>query len=381
MDVAWEQRWHGRLAGGLGVVGVVAMVLGWAPAAWATIASKPDVTGATNGRVDAIVQVGSITYVGGSFTSVSDTSGHSYARSNLAAFDASGNPTSWNPGANGTVRALASDGTQIYAGGEFTTIAGKTAVRVAAINPSGGFVWGGNAANTVRALAAANGVVYAGGSFTTMGGVARNRLAALAATSGSVTAWNPNANGTVYAVAADSSHVFVGGSFTTIGGKANADLAAVSPTTGAPLSWASHPAYPVFALAEASVLFVGGGGAGGHVASYTLTGTQQWAAQLDGDVHGLALAGGEVVAGGHFNNYCQGGTGSGSPFVCTTPITRHHILALSTSGNLDTTWHPSLNSSLGVFAEHATSSKLYIGGDFTTVSGVSQPHFARFTIT
>jgi hypothetical protein len=356
-------------------------VLVGASSAWAAIASKPDVTGATNGRVNAIVQVNSITYVGGSFTSVTDTSGHSIARSNLAAFDSSGNPTSWNPQANGTVRALASDGTQIFAGGDFTTIASKSAMRVAAINAAGGVVWGGTANNSVRALAAANGAVYAGGSFTSIGGATRNRLAALSPTSGSATAWNPNANGTVYALAADSSHVFAGGSFTTIGGKSNADLAAISPSTGLPLSWASHPGYPVYALSEASSLFVAGGGAGGHVASYTLTGSQQWVAQLDGDVHGLALAGGEVVAGGHFNNYCQGGTGGGAPFVCTTPVTRHHILALSTAGTLDTTWHPSVNGSLGVFAAQATTTKLYIGGDFTTVNGASHPHFARFTIT
>ena len=56
----------------------------------------------TNGRVNAVAYLGGTVYLGGSFTQVNNTT-----RNRLAACDAAtGNLLSWNPNANGVVRAL-----------------------------------------------------------------------------------------------------------------------------------------------------------------------------------------------------------------------------------------------------------------------------------
>ena len=59
-------------------------------------------------------------YAGGSFNMAGGQ-----LRSNLASLDlATGAVTSWNPSANGIVRALAANAGMVYAGGEFIAIGG-----------------------------------------------------------------------------------------------------------------------------------------------------------------------------------------------------------------------------------------------------------------
>ena len=110
----------------------------------------------------AIVHLGSVTYVGGTFTQVMDHSGNVLARSNLAAFDAAGNATSWAPSANGAVDALTTDGTRIYAGGAFTQINGKGHHGVVAIGTDGSLpTWSGKATGgAVQALALSGSTLY-----------------------------------------------------------------------------------------------------------------------------------------------------------------------------------------------------------------------------
>ena len=117
--------------------------------------------------------------------------------------------------ANGAVNALCvgANGTDIYAGGAFTTINAVAANRVAKL--SGG-TWSalstGISANIVYALLYNSGVLYAGGSFTD----------GLAGWNGS--AWSRItpaslhlSSGTVFALAADAfGNIYAGGSFTSV---------------------------------------------------------------------------------------------------------------------------------------------------------------------
>ena len=79
-----------------------------------------------------------------------------------------------------------------------------------------------------------------------------------------------------------------------------------------------HPSYPVFSLALAGPsLYVGGAGNGGHVDGRQLQDQPpRWDVLTDGDVRAITLRQGIVYVGGHFNNYCQGHTGTGTPLLC-----------------------------------------------------------------
>src|SRR2546423_11738333 len=127
-------RTRRRVAALCALLALLALV----PAAQATIATAPQTTWQTNGRVNTILQIGGITYVGGKFTEISDHVGNTRTVSNLAAFNASGNFAGWAPNANGTVKALATDGNGgVIVGGSFTQINGSGRPHVAKIMANG----------------------------------------------------------------------------------------------------------------------------------------------------------------------------------------------------------------------------------------------------
>ena len=362
------------------MVGVVLVGLVVVSAAWAgTVSGTPKTTWETNGRVLAILNLNGVTYVGGTFTQVMDHSGTVLARSDLAAFDSSGNATAWGPVANGAVYALVSDGTRIYAGGAFSGINGTARHGVAAINTDGSLpAWSGKAGGgSVQALALSGGTLYLGGTFTSLDGATRSDLGAVTSASGSLVLWAPVADGRVDAITADGTRVIAGGFFTHINGASQSHIAALNPSTGTPLAWKTHVSAAVLSLDEAGTnVYAGIGGSGGRIINWDTSGNLLWTAYTDGNVEAVTLANGEVIAGGHYNNFCDPNTN------CTNPIIRHHIAALNpTTGALDTTWHPNVNSSLGVYSLAATTTDLYLGGDFTKINGIDQEHYADLTIT
>ena len=89
--------------------------------AHASVSVVEDDTARVNGKVFAIAQVGDRTILGGEFTRVG---GH--VRNHVAAIKADGTlDRTWNPNVDGTVYAVAGsdDGSQIYLGGLFTSVA------------------------------------------------------------------------------------------------------------------------------------------------------------------------------------------------------------------------------------------------------------------
>ena len=128
--------------------------------------------------------------------------------------------------------ALAVSGTDLYAGGSFTTAGGSAGQlhcqmgreRVVGL----GF---GDGTATVHALAVSGTDLYAGGSFTTAGGTAANHIAKW---NGS--AWSALGSGMdseVDALAVSGTDLYAGGCFTTAGGKVAGHVAkaniAISP--------------------------------------------------------------------------------------------------------------------------------------------------------
>jgi hypothetical protein len=163
-----------------------------------------------NSSVSALVLSGSDLYAGGGFTSAGGVSANRIARWNGSVWSALGS------GMNNSVSVLTVNGGDLYAGGSFTLIGEESVNRIAKWNGSAWSALGTGVNSDVTTLAVSGGDLYAGGGFTLAGGASANYIAK----------WNGSTwsnlgsglSGIVYALAADASgHLFVGGIFTTAG--------------------------------------------------------------------------------------------------------------------------------------------------------------------
>ena len=261
-------------------------------------------------------------------------------RNRLAACDAAtGNLLSWNPNANGVVRALkvSPAGTRVYVGGDFTAVGGAARARVAALNPTSGaaFGWSPYVNDSVKAIttSTSGATVYVGGDFDSAEGAGRRRLAAFNATSGNIsTTFKPTvSNGagnfaTVLsmAVSPDNQTLYFSGDFALVNGTSRRNAAAVSTGVATLRAWSPAATADIAAdltvSASGNTVFVGGRATGGYVQAYgpTAGGTPVWNVRTNGDVEALAVSSSLLYVGGHFTTV--GGTSRG------------HLAALSTSG-------------------------------------------------
>ena len=151
----------------------------------------------TNAPVRALEASGSSVYVGGEFTSIAGV-----AKSRLASVNATSGAvnTGFTSNASGKVNSL-DVSTLLYVGGAFNTIGGHTTVpRLAAVNLTSGAVNPGfdpKPNNSIRGLVVFGTRVYAGGNFTQIAGVARAHIAGVSTVDGSIQGGNfsPTAGG------------------------------------------------------------------------------------------------------------------------------------------------------------------------------------------
>lgn len=233
---------------------------GAAPAVSIDPATTWGTAGGSEGKAQlvlAIAEVGGRVYLGGEFDKlVPPGGGGSQTRHHLAAIDVgSGDLTPWDPGADGTVRAMVVSGNRLYVGGDFRRVGGQSARNLAAINLATGEVDSGfhpTVGGRVRSLALDGDRLYLGGDFGSVGGVKRPKVAAVDAGTGAVLNWTPPAlgrgrytgqtgkrthgasSGNVYSVAVSGGGVYVAGNFTDFAGQGG--LLALDAGTGRPLS-------------------------------------------------------------------------------------------------------------------------------------------------
>jgi hypothetical protein len=147
----------------------------------------------TNGRVNAMMVMNGVVYVGGTFSTVQNAgSSTNITRNNILAYNATTGvvSTTFRPILNGAVEALAPgpDGASIYIGGNFGSANGSTTYRrLVRVNATTGatvtaFVTNPN--RMVLDLVLRNGQLYASGEFARIGGTDRSGLARLNPTTG-----------------------------------------------------------------------------------------------------------------------------------------------------------------------------------------------------
>ncbi len=338
----------------------------------------------TSGRVYAIVQAGDAIYIGGSFTALWPPSGGAaVVRNGLAALDAStGALLPWNPDSNGEVRALeaSADGATVYVGGAFTTVGGVARARLAAVNATTGAVDAGfraNASATVVALERVGSTLYAGGHFTTLGGQTRARLAAMDGVTGALRpGFTGSADAAVRTLLAspDGTSIAVGGEFTSLSGQSRTYIGAIDQN-GVATSWrppvpcvdALLPCYLYDLTQDADTVYAGVGGPGGRVTAYSRSsGSIRWDTTGDGDVQGLAVYGGVVYVGGHFDLDF-----GGQPRAGLAALT-------SSSGSLLPDFKPQLLNGLGVFDILPAADHLRVGGGFQSVDATGEQRYTEF---
>ena len=342
-------------------------------------------------RVSAIQPIGDRIFVAGTFSSILDPSGTSYPTKNLAVFSASTGAAdlSFLGTSNNTITSMTTDGLgTLYLGGTFGTVNGSVRKGLAALDASTGALlpWSPSvvAPGQVDAVTYSGGSVYAAGNFagiSSSSGTSGPFLAKLDASSGEVdTAWTPAPNDrvrTVHVPAADPTRLFVGGDFTSMSTKTGTNKVAALWTTGAGDVDATFRAGPTNAGAYAPVIdltsdgsrvYTASAGSGGACGALDiLSGASRWSAHSNGNMQSVRLLGGQLYCAGHY-----GGTGSFMGQV------RNKLAAVDPATGALLPFAPNVDSSQGPWAMAADATRLYLGGDFSQISGVAQPHFAMF---
>jgi uncharacterized repeat protein (TIGR01451 family) len=161
----------------------------------------------------------SILYAGGAFTEAGGNSANNIAQWNGTSWSALGS------GTNNEVHSLVYTGTTygLYVGGDFTSAGGTAINRIAQWNSSTWAAVGTGVDARVHALAwnSTNNLLYAGGSFTTAGGSTVNNISQWNQTSW--TDLDSGTNNTVLSLEWDSTNndLYVGGMFATAGSAVN----------------------------------------------------------------------------------------------------------------------------------------------------------------
>ena len=332
-----------------------------------------------NGQVYAIASDGSgAWFVGGSFSSA-----RGVARNGLAKIKSDGTVADWNTTTRlDVVNKIKLAGTTLLLTGS-ANLGEQWLVAVSAAD--GSLLWEKRFDGNVYAIESDGTTVYAGGNYLWYDyqgseETRRDRLAALSVSDGSLLSWDPQANGTVLDLKLANSLLYVAGMFSTIGGQTRYCLAAIDPdiaSSGNATSW--NP----FLLADAV----------GRVQSVDFSGGTVWIAgsftkvggQNRDQVAGISAANHTVLdtLSLSFLGECRTAhVWNGRLYLVGTYVKvdseqRFGLAAIELStGNL-TAWSPGKHRNEGVYAFAANGNQLFLGGDVIALGGVYRNGLGR----
>ena len=238
-----------------------------------------------NGTCYAIAISGTEVYAGGSFTSAGGVAANRIAKWDGSNWSALGEGLSSSH--SSSCHAIAISGMEVYAGGYFTTAGGVAANCIAKWDGSNWSALGSGLDDRCLSIAISGTEVYAGGYFTTAGGVAANSIAKWDGSNWS--ALGSGLSGTCYAIAISGTEVYAGGQFTSAGGVAANSIAKWDGSNWSALgSGLSGTCYAI-AISGTEVYAGGyftsaGGVAANQIAKYSPAPT--WYIDADGDDYG-----------------------------------------------------------------------------------------------
>ena len=209
---------------------------------------------------------------------------------------------------NGPVTAMASDGTSLFIGGDFTTVKGVARRGLAKINLATGAVdpTFEVTSGPVDDMVIVGSRLYIVGEFNTVNGQTRTRAAAVNTTTELLDpTFNPLIDARVMTVAAspDGSRIYIGGAFFNVSWWPRTYMAEINPDTGA----VQGPAD--FDRSRAAVLDLQVSPDGSKIFGGTrwnigiqwdaATGDEDWFVDADGDTQAILLSNGYVYQGFH----------------------------------------------------------------------------------
>ena len=357
-----------------------------------------------DGRVAAIVQVGSTIVAGGQFTQVASAAAPTtaIARSNIFAFHATTGAidTAFAPVLDAQVESLAvaPDGLHVFAGGSFTKINGVAQKSLVKLRLSDGAritTFKGKTGARVKDMAVSGGRLYIGGTFKTVNGVARTALAALDPVTGALSndlnlAFTGPRNGTVnidhFDITPNGTRLIAIGNWTYVAGLQRDQIVMINlaATPATVTDWATtryqqqcakvfdtymrdidiSPDGSYFVVGTTGAYRAGSlcDGAARWETGATGSGQQPtWVDYTGGDtLYSVAITGTAVYVGGHQrwmnNSFAADRAGPGA-------VAREGIAALDPVNGLPLSWNPGRDRGVGAFALLATDQGLWIGSD------------------
>lgn len=354
-------------AGGLSAKGVAK----WNGSTWSALGAGLNIVGTVT-EVYALKMMGTDLYAGGNFTTAGGAPANRVAKWNGAAWSPLGSGVG---GAGDVVTALASIGTDLYASGIFTTAGGIPANNVAKWNGSAWSALGtGTSGGAVRALAVIGTELYVGGSIFSAGGVSVSNVAKWNGSSWSALGLGVNygvGGDSVYTLAVSGSTLFAGGVFTMTGGVTVNRVAQWNGSSWSPIGPAAGIDGSVLAVALMGTdLYAGGsfttagGATANRIAKWNGSVWSPLGSGMNGNVRALAVMGTNLFAGGDFT------TAGGATANRVARWNGSSWSALTTSD---------LNSTVHALAVIGTD--LFAGGDFTTAGGAPANGIAKWSTT
>ena len=359
----------------------------------------------TNGKVEAIVQVGNRMIVAGTFTQAQNAgSTTTLTRNRILAFNATTGviDTAFNPNVNGEITSMvvAPGGTAVIIAGSFTSVGGVAVTRIAKLDAVTGAritAFTATAAGTVSDMALWGSKVILGGSFNRVDNVARTKVASVDAVTGAL---DPNVNLSVAGlfnggstnvqkldVSPDNTKLVIVGNFTTVAGQSRVQIALINLSAGPATvaNWQTNDfsgmCAGVFNTYMRDVEFSPDGayfvpvatGAGYFPTTLCDTATRWETSATGTDLHptwidysggdtftAVAITGTAIYVGGHMrwlNNDIVGDVAAAGA------VSRAGIGALDPQNGMPYRWNPTRDRGVGVFAFLATSTGLWVGHD------------------